>query len=245
MAQEPDKSTGRVQKTRRKNEASTARRREAGGTKTGGTKTGGTYKAVRSARKPVRSADIKDKKKEKNNAPKINAMRRPKPKRRPSQVTSEFGRVSARSVKKRTGVAAMRDSARLSVETVKVKGAHLPWPMIFTAMLCTAVIMAMVLNYVKLNELSNDYGAMQTKIVSLSSDKNTLTLALEQKNNLVDIDKAAEEAGMVKSDRVEKRYINLTEDDKIEVPESEKNAVSEFFSALKDKVTGLVRHIFG
>ena len=172
-------------------------------------------------------------------------MRRPKPKRRPSQVTSEFGRVSARSVKKRTGVAAMRDSARLSVETVKVKGAHLPWPMIFTAMLCTAVIMAMVLNYVKLNELSNDYGAMQTKIVSLSSDKNTLTLALEQKNNLVDIDKAAEEAGMVKSDRVEKRYINLTEDDKIEVPESEKNAVSEFFSALKDKVTGLVRHIFG
>lgn len=240
MAQEPDKGTGRVQKTRRKNEASNARRREAGGTKTGG-----TYKAVRSARKPVRSADIKDIKKEKNNAPKINAMRRPKPKRRPSQVTSEFGRVSARSVKKRTGVAAMRDSARLSVETVRVKGAHLPWPMIFTAMLCTAVIMAMVLNYVKLNELSNDYGAMQTKIVSLSSDKNTLTLALEQKNNLVDIDKAAEEAGMVKSDRVEKRYINLTEDDKIEVPESEKNAVSEFFSALKDKVTGLVRHIFG
>lgn len=176
-------------------------------------------------------------------APRI--MKRPKPRRRPSQVTAQFGAVSPRRVKKKSGVSEFTKKTKERIDTVKVRGARLPWPVLATALCCTVVVMAMVLNYVRLNELTNRYRALQDETVQLISDRKRLTLTLEQKNDLIEFEEQAKRAGMVLSDRVEKRYIRAGNEDKIVAPEEEPNPIVKFFSELWKSVTDAVSEVAG
>ena len=174
-------------------------------------------------------------------------MNRPKPRHSPLSVTAEYGRVSPRRLKRKGGVrqtaAVVKKEAK--IVTVKVKSTRLPWHLILTAFTATLIIMAMVINYVRVNELTNQYSQLQQDIVSLSLNKKKLTMTLEQKNDLLYIEEEAEKMGMVKSDRVEKRYVSMENEDKIAVPEQAGGGLGAFFSDLWEKITGPFRNIFG
>ncbi|MCI8590677.1 MAG: hypothetical protein HFE77_08245 [Clostridiales bacterium] len=171
-------------------------------------------------------------------------MRRPKPRRYTSTVTAEYGKVRPRKVRKRKG-AMVPGGAKQKIITVKVKGQRLPWHFIITALAATFVIMAMVINYVQLNELTNDCSRMQQEIVSLTATRKKLTLALEQKNDLLYFEQEAVKMGMVKSDRVEKKYVRMESEEKIAVPESNGSGVGAFFSDLWGNIVQVFRNIFG
>ena len=171
-------------------------------------------------------------------APRI--MRRPKPRRRPQQVTAQFGAITPGKRKRKVGVTPFSKKKK-SVQTVKVKGGRLPWTAIITAVCCTAVIMAMVINYVRLNELTNNYRTVQAEVVGLMADKKSL----EQQIDVLEYKEQAERYGMVGSDRVEKRYIKLQSEDKIVVHEEEGNAFTRFFADIWQDICSFFGNIFG
>ena len=169
-------------------------------------------------------------------APRI--MRRPKPRRRPQQVTAQFGAITPSGRKRKTGV---KPFAKKKVHTVKVKGGRLPWAAMITALCCTVVIMALVINYVRLNEITNKYRALQSEVVGMAADKKSL----EQQIDVLEYKEQAEKYGMVGSDRVEKRYIRLQSEDKMIVHEDEENAFIRFVSDVWQDVCSFFANIFG
>ena len=171
-------------------------------------------------------------------APRI--MRRPKPRRRPQQVTAQFGAITPNRRKRKVGVSPFSKKKK-AVQTVKVKGGRLPWVAIFTALCCTAVISAMVINYVRLNELTNDYRAAQDEVAELIADKKRL----EQPVDVKEYQEQAEKYGMVGSDRVQKKYIKLQSEDKIVVHEDEGNAFTRFFAGIWQSICSFFGNIFG
>ncbi len=174
------------------------------------------------------------------NSPRV--MRRPTPRRRPTEVTAQFGRIGPLRRRRKTGVKS--PGARARIRTVRVRSARLPRSVLAAALCCTAIIMVMVFNYVRLNELTNRYSTLQAEVISLSSDRKKLSLALEQKNDLLAFEQAAKQAGMVKSDRVEKRYIRMENADKIEVPEDEQGPVARLLSQAGHAVKDFFEKIF-
>ena len=164
-------------------------------------------------------------------------MRRPKPRRRPQQVTAQFGAITPSKRRRKTGVSLF--AKKKKVETVRIRG-RLPWAAIFTAICCTLVIMALVMNYVILNELTNEYLTLQSEVVGLASDKKSL----EQQVDVLEYKDQAEKYGMVGIDRVEKRYIRLQGEDKIVVHDEGGNSFTRFFADLWQDVSSFFGNIF-
>ncbi len=171
-------------------------------------------------------------------------MRRPRGRRAPAQVTAEFGHVEPRQVKRKKSKFLYGIIGGKKIETVKVKSGNFPWQAMIVAAACTVIVMALVLNYVRINELTNKYSDMQDEMLVLISQRKTLNLTLERKNDLLDFEKQAEELGMVKSDKVEKRYINIQNEDKVEVPGGEKTGIADFFENIFGKISEYFRNIF-
>lgn len=170
-------------------------------------------------------------------------IRRPRARRAPAPVTVEIGRVEPRKVKKKRkflyGIIGGK-----KIETVKLKGEHFPWQVLVVAVACTVIVMALVFDYVKINELTNRYSEQQDEMIELISKRNILNHTLERKNDLLDFEKKAQEIGMIKSDKVEKRYISTEREDKIEVPGGEKNGVGDYIKDFFYKVGDYFRNIF-
>lgn len=171
-------------------------------------------------------------------------MRRPRARRAPAQVTAEFGHVEPRKVGRKKSRFLYGIVGGKKIETVKVKSGSFPWQAMIVAAVCTVIVMGLVLNYVRINELTNKYSDMQDEMLELISQRKTLNLTLERKNDLIDIEKKAEDLGMVKSDKIEKRYINIQNEDKVEVPGGEKTGVADFFEGIFGKIRDYFRNIF-
>ena len=95
-------------------------------------------------------------------------------------------------------------------------------PMPVTAILmifvCTVMFMLMVWSFVRINEYTVDIEDLQDRLDSLKSSRSQLTIQLEQKNNLQEIQEyAVNVLGMVKIDQLAKKYITVDKDDKIVV----------------------------
>ena len=74
-----------------------------------------------------------------------------------------------------------------------------------------------------------------------------LELSLEEKNDMVMIEKKASELGLVKSDQLDKKHISLDQEDKIEVvetdPGEDMTVVSSVMSAIASNFQGLWEYI--
>ena len=205
-----------------------------------------------SRRKPVRKPEIGKVKRSgeviQNRKPQSARpiMRRPKSRRATAPVTAEYGKVSPRRVRRgfRSISGLVKRQAKQKIITVKVKSGKMPWHTIFAALLSTMIIMTMVINYVRLNELTNQYSRMQRQIVSLSETKRKLGITMDQKNDLLYFEKEAVEMGMVKSDRVAKRYINLDSGEKIEVPEKTGGGLVKWLTGIFERIASPFRNIF-
>ncbi len=170
-------------------------------------------------------------------------IRRPRARRAPAPVTAEIGRVEPRKVKeKRRFLYGIIGGKK--IETVKLKGERFPWQVIVVAVACTAIVMALVFDYVKINELTNRYSEQQDEMIELISKRKMLNLTLERKNDLLDFEQKAQELGMIKSDKIEKRYISTEREEKIEVPGGEKNGVGDHIKDFFYKVGDYFRNIF-
>lgn len=131
------------------------------------------------------------------------------------------------------------------VRTVRAKSRK-PFPISAVVMvtICTLLLMFMVVSYVQINEYTIEVASLRGELTDLIGERKDLTLALEEKNDMLEIEKyATENLGMVKSDQLTKKHISLDQEDKIEVVEAEPTedmtVVSSVMSAIADNFKGL------
>ncbi|HHX53635.1 MAG TPA: hypothetical protein GX704_01890 [Clostridiales bacterium] len=106
----------------------------------------------------------------------------------------------------------------------------LPITVIFMTLLCTALFMVMVASYVRINEFTVEIEQLQSRLDKLKNERSDLSIQLEQKNNLQEIqDYAVNVLGMVKIDKLAKKYITVEVEDKIEVLDKKHQPLTDIF----------------
>lgn len=94
----------------------------------------------------------------------------------------------------------------------------MPVTLILMIIVCTVMLMIMVWSFVRINEYTIDIENLQDELDGLKSSRSSLTIQLEQKNNLQEIQEyAVNVLGMVKLDQLAKKYITVDKEDRIEV----------------------------
>ena len=109
----------------------------------------------------------------------------------------------------------------------------MPLATIVFSILCTVLVMFMMINFVKINEYTRDIADMQSQINKLDRTEQELTVELEKKNDLTNID--FEALGLVKEDDVQKVEIVTDKDETaeyFEVEEQDNGMVATVMNAL-------------
>ena len=136
----------------------------------------------------------------------------------------------------------------VSFKTVKsTKKSPLPVSALLMALLCTALLMFMVVSYVQINEYTVEVSRLRSEVDDMVSQDKELTLELEKKNDMLEIEKKASELGMVKVDQLTKKHITLAQEDKIEVvepePTQDSTVVTTIMSSLWQNFSGLWEYL--
>jgi len=99
----------------------------------------------------------------------------------------------------------------------------------------------------QINEFTQDISALQNQLSELKKVEEDLRLDVELKNDLRVIEDAAvNQLGMVKADEVEKHYVVIGNEDKIEVEEpetTEDSLINTVMSAIGENFRKFVEYI--
>lgn len=149
--------------------------------------------------------------------------------------------IVAKSSTVRTKAAPARKRTRRSSEgTVRSKKrVAFPIGTIFMLLVTTLLLMMMVSNYVVINEYTHEASALRAELNELSVEKDKLSVELDQKNDYMTMQQyASEHLGMIGEEDVDKAYIEVDENDSIEVYEVEedgtKGVIATVMSALSE-----------
>lgn len=116
-------------------------------------------------------------------------------------------------------------------------------PPVFIAMLLvsTFMIMFLVMSISEIYETTNEIATLENEIATLKADAEELKLQLEEKNDIKLIEEiATTQLGMTKEDSLQRRYVSLSEGERIDVIEAETEEetggvlLSSIFSAIGD-----------
>ncbi len=115
-------------------------------------------------------------------------------------------------------------------------------PPVFVAMLLvsTLMIMFLVMSISEIYETTNEIAELESEIIMLKSDAEDLKLQLEEKNDIRLIEEiATTQLGMTKEDSLQRRYVSLSDGERIDILETEEEKeggvlLSSIFSAIGD-----------
>ena len=141
---------------------------------------------------------------------------------------------------KKTATAVKTKTAEPRIHTIpQIERKPFPIAFIFTALMCSLLFMYMIYNIVRINEYTIDIAKLKSRLSELTAQQNELTLKLDKKNDLVEIERiATQEYGMVKRDKVAKQYVNVGDGDVIEVETSdESDTVADGLSSLMSAIS--------
>jgi hypothetical protein len=188
--------------------------------------------------------------------------RQPQTKKQPQNtknISAPVKKTTAATAVKTKSTAKAKPAVKTKVETVAVKeekpNIHtikaatvipIPITIIVIAVLFTGMLMAVIISFVNINEYTIQNEALQIKVGKLESQYKEAAFLLEKKNNLREIEKRAKELGMVKLDQLEKEYILIKSEDRIEIIESKKSAqdvVAGIFEDFNKNIKSIVEYI--
>ncbi|PKM61835.1 MAG: hypothetical protein CVU97_06680 [Firmicutes bacterium HGW-Firmicutes-21] len=132
------------------------------------------------------------------------------------------------AVKKRTGsVVGMNRRNPSSLHAVrspkiitirKKEKSPFPIAIVFTSVIVTVLFLFMMMNYAEIDKYNNEIGKLDAKITRLKNDEYNLSIKLDKKDDLVEIEKfATTELGMVKKETLPRKHISLLPNDKGEI----------------------------
>lgn len=140
---------------------------------------------------------------------------------------------AARSFASTSTVARPRATTREEATRLRNAKASFPIATITLTIICTVLAMIMVYSFTQNHEATADLAALQETVDQLSTENRDLSLALEEKDNLVVIEALARnEYGMVGEEELQKRYLDLSADNYVRTMEAEKENPGIFATIL-------------
>ncbi len=156
--------------------------------------------------------------------------------------------VSAEKKKSRSKTAEkIKKKSIVAMHTVVVEKKYaFPMSVVLIAACFTVLIMAIITTSVQINEITSENATLQRTYTELVNEENELRLLLETRDDLRVVETVAkEELGMVKKDQVERYYLTVHKEDRIEIIEDKKEADSGMFDGIMSFGGSLVERIRG
>jgi len=169
--------------------------------------------------------------------------------RKHSSVSAPAAKESAESVVIGTDTAEKKAKAKtkkkVSIHTITVEKKYsFPISVVFLSLCFTLLIVAIITTAVQINEITQVNSSLERKYNTLVSDENELRLLLETRDDLRVVEQMAkEELGMVKIDQVERHYLTVAREDKIEIIEETKDESTGIFDSIADLGSSIVERI--
>ncbi len=127
---------------------------------------------------------------------------------------------------------------------VQTKGLSLGYILILT--LITVMIITVLFSIAQVYRTSNTIADMEKELSSLQSTASKLELAIEEKNDIRVIQQiATEQLGMVKEDSVQRKYISLSDGERIDLIAEEAAEEEGVFGTMLSSIAALFDRIFG
>ncbi len=127
---------------------------------------------------------------------------------------------------------------------VQTKGLSLGYILILA--LITVMIITVLFSIAQVYRTSNTIADMEKELSSLQNTAAKLELAIEEKNDIRVIQQiATEQLGMVKEDSVQRKYISLSDGERIDVIAEEAAEEDGVFGTMLSSIAALFERIFG
>lgn len=154
--------------------------------------------------------------------------------------TKAVSKVDRKSVRVKTKV------EYLTTEVEKSRRHAFPLSVVLVAACATVLIMAIITTGVQINEITSQNSELRTQYNQLVKQSDELSLLLETRDDLRVVEAMAkEELGMVKRDQVDRYYLTVHKEDKIEIIEAVKeegpsvvDEIRSFTSSVIDRILG-------
>lgn len=147
---------------------------------------------------------------------------------------------------KKAEKARRRESARLEAEAIrrseiKVARQKMPWQFILSVAIAFTLLMAMVFSFAQISESNRELAEIKAQISAAEDRAERLKLQLEEKNDLNMIEKiATEEYNMVKEGSVQKKYVSLSEGDRVVIEAVTEEENDGFMSGMMSSAAGVL-----
>ncbi len=174
----------------------------------------------------------------------------------PRSTTAQTTRVGSKSgakAKSRAVSKAERATAKvktkienLTIEVDKSERRAFPLSIILTAACATVLILAIITTGVQINDITSVNSDLKTKYNELVKQSDELSLLLETRDDLRVVEAMAkEELGMVKKDQVDRYYLTVHKEDRIEIIETPEEEGVSFIDEVRSFADSVVERILG
>lgn len=169
---------------------------------------------------------------DRNRQPQTSAVQRQERERKaaPTRATGASRQPAPREVKFRH-TAPSAQLAESGPREVAFKSVPFP-KLVFMILMFAVIVFLMIHSVVQNFEYQNEIAELQTKLDTLNKQADSLRLDLEKRDDLAEIERRAEEIGMIKSNSIEEKYISLGNSDIIENFGTDKDEYGSFTTML-------------
>lgn len=146
--------------------------------------------------------------------------------------------------------AKIRKKSITTLHTIVIQKSYaFPLSIVLIAVAVTALILAVITASVRINEITTENSELSNKYASLLNEENDLRTELETRDDLRVVEQMAkDELGMVKKDQVQKYYLTINKQDKIELVDEEVAVKKGFIDELLEfgaSIADRIRAFFG
>lgn len=146
--------------------------------------------------------------------------------------------------------AKIRKKSITTLHTIVIQKSYaFPLSIVLIAVAVTALILAVITASVRINEITTENSELSNKYASLLNEENDLRTELETRDDLRVVEQMAQdELGMVKKDQVQKYYLTINKQDKIELVDEEVAEKKGFIDELLEfgaSIADRIRAFFG
>lgn len=145
-----------------------------------------------------------------------------------------------------------KEAARLAEEAfrrneIKVARQKMPWQFILGVAIAFVLLLSMVFSFAQISEANAALAGVKSQIKDTQAQAEKIRVLIEERNDLTEIERiAVEEYNMVKEDSVQKKYIYISDGDRVVLEneeETETNRLSGMLSGVSSAFDGLLDYI--
>lgn len=144
-----------------------------------------------------------------------------------TDTTVGYRRAKSASLKKRSKERVMKSKSRK----------HSVFGVIIVCMILAVMLVMMVQGRVEISETSMKISDLKNQLSKLEKERNDLNSQIESKLDMLEVEKYAQDSGMVKESSVKQIHVNASSDDNVEIYESEDTVMDGFFGTILSAIS--------